>query len=262
MLAPPPKPPPRPRFVPDGWLWVVEAINVVGRHAHGDAWTGKERTARSLRPLPSDSDEELRLLIRAKQRTWRKGQKSKFTNVELRTEYEQERAASLRYQDAMRQLQQWLYASQVAAQVLKKSGDMTPIPQTVWGKDDAPTVLRSGKVEFSVGRAYYGGGPATIEGTVLISKDELDRALEGGSARADDAFGLRFAAVEKEGRERIEKDPTLSTNKIAKQMVSEKKSQNFGEQTTRQILDGRYPAAQSRGFKGVGTLGTSAESAN
>ena len=87
-------------------------------------------------------------------------------------------------------------------------------------------------------------------------------AADAAGPRKDDPLGQRIAAVLEEARRRLEGDSTLATNKMAKQMVLAKRAQNFGDEVVRKIIDGRYPAAQSRGFKGVGTPGILAENTN
>src|SRR6516162_11538310 len=55
----------RPKFFPPNWTWVLDAIDKVGQHTYGPSWTGRERTARSLPPLPPNAAPDNKLLFQA-----------------------------------------------------------------------------------------------------------------------------------------------------------------------------------------------------
>lgn len=157
--------PSRPEFIPDGWVFLYDAVQILGNVMHGEDWTEHDSAARNARQIKEEKDRVERFKVVARNRAraprvhmvggqgeWPRGVPVSARRVErpkLFDDDESEIAASRRGQEVRSRLRQWLYAHQESAVCLSVDGKNRDIDNSIWASAAADRILQSGWVTIN-----------------------------------------------------------------------------------------------------------------
>lgn len=149
-------PGPRPHFVPDGWIALLDAFDSVGRYLFPDDWTYTEIEA----PLPR--------VIAAAREAEGKGEVGPFLG--FFSDSSEAKAALGRSRATFDNLRRRLQAGAVRAVIITQPGLQREIREYQWAAAGAAKMLFSGQAEVA-------DEWNSVSGWVIVSRDDLEREL-------------------------------------------------------------------------------------
>lgn len=120
-----------PPVTPTGKLFIGEAVERLGRHLHGDEWTGREPLARQPVLTGAEGDQAMK-------------------------------AASARWQGVWKRMCLWIADGSLPVWARSDLGTMLPASGDVFAAEDGPMILASGRVLWSNGWSASGWLPAFV----------------------------------------------------------------------------------------------------
>jgi hypothetical protein len=149
--------PTRPTWIPDSHLFLRDAVDRFEREVNPDTWTGEETNSETV--IPSDPRSRL--------------------------------------DEAYAALRQLFYKETITTVLFTDAGVTIPLPGERWGEENAQDIFAMERIQITENtRQFYEYGDF-IKGWVLVSKPELEEAIEYSDLDGEKATKEENSAPEK-----------------------------------------------------------------